>query len=123
MGHLCETGQIDQGQAQDVRRVDLKVDGLSVDAFVAACYSRRLVLNLPLHFAEVVEAAAHHMVELGPLILASDTGGSVWDMDLVVVGLIVSAAGHIDELQNQRASRDYAAPSGQEVPSHYVFEY
>lgn len=121
--HLRKTWQVDQGQAQDVGRVDFEVNGLSVDALVVACYSRRLILNLPFHFTEVVEAATHHVVELGPLILTSNTCGSVWDIDLIAIRFVVSGAWNIDELQNQRPARDNAASSGQKVPSYYVLEY
>lgn len=50
-----------------MRRVDLEVDRLSVDALVCACHSRRLVLDFSLDIGEVCEASVGDVVELSPL--------------------------------------------------------
>jgi hypothetical protein len=59
---------------------------LSVDALVRASDPVGLVLNLPLDFLEVVEAAAWNVVELSPFFLTSNGFGSVRDMDRIVFG-------------------------------------
>lgn len=64
--HLCQTREIDQSQVEDVRGVDLEVDGLSVDAFVVTGDSGRLVLNLALYITKVVESSVGDMVKLCP---------------------------------------------------------
>jgi hypothetical protein len=60
-----------------MRRVDLEVDGLSVDALVVTGNTGRLVLNLALDVAKVVEPPVGDMVELCPLGTASSAGRSI----------------------------------------------
>jgi hypothetical protein len=100
-GHLGQTWQIDQSQAQDVRGVDFEVDGLSVDALVRACDPVGLVFNLPLDFLEIVESTARNVVELSPFILTSDRLGGVRDVDCVVFGFVGARGGNVDELQTR----------------------
>lgn len=120
---LCETGQIDQCETENVRRVDFEVDGLSVDALVTSCYPGRLILNLSLDLAKVIELAARNVTELAPLILTGYTGGSVWYIELIAFRLVLSLAWHIDELQNERSSGDDAASTRQEIPSDNVLQH
>ena len=49
-------------------RVDLEVDGLSVDTLVGARHAGGLVLDLALNIAKVCELAAGNVVKLGPLV-------------------------------------------------------
>lgn len=105
-----------------MRRVDLKVDRLSVDALVRASDSVGLVLNLPLDFLEVVEAAAWNVVELSPFFLASNRFGSVRDVDGVIFGFVVACGGDVDELQYERSTCYDAAATGEEVLADNVFE-
>jgi hypothetical protein len=62
-----------------MRRIYLEVDGLAVDALVAAGYTRCLVLNFPLDIAKVCEFAVGDVMELGPLILAGCGRAPVWN--------------------------------------------
>jgi hypothetical protein len=82
-----------------MRRIDLQVDGLSVDALVASRYSRCFCLDLVSDLAEVIPSPARNMMELGPLLLSCYTGGSVWDVYLIVARF-VTVAWQVDELQN-----------------------
>lgn len=118
--HLCKTRQINQSKTQNVGRVNLQVDGLPVDALIASGNPRRLVLNLPLDLAEVVEPAAGNVSKLGPFILTGYTRWRVWH---VYLGLVVSAARDVDELQNQRSPCDNAASTRQKVSPDNVLEY
>lgn len=98
------------------------MNGLSVDAFVRARDSVGLGLDLPLDFLKVVETAARDVVELSPLILASNRFGSVWDMDSVVFGLVGAVGGNVDELQDERSSCYNAAAAREEVTANDVLE-
>lgn len=102
-------------------RVDLQIDGLTVDTLVVSSNSGRLVLNLSLDLTEIVEATARDVVELSPFILASDRGWSVWHVDLIAFGS-VGIAGDIDELQDERSTSDDAASSWKKVATNDVFQ-
>lgn len=103
-------------------RVDLKVDGLTIDALVVSSNSGRLVLNLPLDLTEIVEATTGNVVELSPFVLTSNRGRGVWHVNLIAFGS-VGVAGDVDELQNQRTTSDDAASSWEKVATHNVFQY
>jgi hypothetical protein len=105
-----------------VWRVDLEVDGLSIDALVASCYPRRLVLNLTLDLREVVELPSWDVMEFRPFALALDAGGGMWDMYLVAFWLVFPLAGDINELEDERSSSDDAAASGEKVSAYDVLE-
>lgn len=120
--HLCETRQIDQSQTKNMGRVDLQVDGLAVDALVVSSDSSSLVLNLSLDLAKVVEATARNVVELSPLVLASDRGWGVWHVDFIALRSI-GIAGDVDELQDKRSTGDDAASSRKKVATDDVFQY
>ena len=120
--HLCETGQIDQSQTENMRRVDLEVDGLTVNTLVVSSDSGRLVLNLSLDLAKIVEATTGNVVELSPLVLTSNRGWGVWHVDLIALGS-VGIAGDVDELQNQRTTSDDAASSWKKVATNDVLQY
>jgi hypothetical protein len=121
-GHLGQTWQIDQSQAQDVRGVDFEVDGLSVDALVRACDPVGLVFNLPLDFLEIVESTARNVVELSPFILTSDRLGGVRDVDCVVFGFVGARGGNVDELQDERSPCYNAATARKEITANNVLE-
>jgi hypothetical protein len=121
--YLGQTGQVDERQAEHVRRVDLEVDGLAVDALVVSCYPGRLVLNLAPDLGEVVVPPAWDVEKLAPFLLASNACWGVGHMDLVVVVCILALAGEVDELQNQGPSGHDAAASGQEVSADNVLEH
>jgi hypothetical protein len=119
---LCETGQIDQGQTENMGRVDFQVHGLTVDALVVSSNSGRLVLNLSLDLAKVVEATTRDVVELSPFVLTSNRGRGVWHVDLIAVWS-VGVAGDVDELQDKRTTSDDAASSWKKVTTDNVLQY
>ena len=116
--YLCETRQINQGEVKDVGRVDLEVDGLTVDALVATGYSRRLVLDLPLDVAEISEPPVGNVMKLGPLIPRSCSGIPVSRVECVL-GL---ALRYVDQLQNQGSPGDDATAAGQEIAANDILE-
>jgi hypothetical protein len=105
-----------------MRRVDLQVDGLTVDALVVSSNSGRLVLNLPLDLTEIVEATTGNVVELSPFVLTSNRGRGVWHVYLIALGS-VGITGDVDELQNQRTTSDDAASSWKKVATNDVLQY
>lgn len=104
-----------------MRRVDLEIDGLTVDALVVARYPSSLVLNLAPHFTKVEELPPRNVQELGPFILACDACGGVRDVDLVALGLL-AVTGDVDELEDERAASDDAAATGKEISANNVLE-
>lgn len=96
--NLCQTGQINQRQAKNMRRINFEIDRLSVDAFVASSYARSLCLDFSPHLREVIPFPPRNMIKLSPFLLSCNAGWSVWDMDFVVSRLVVSVAWYVDEL-------------------------
>jgi hypothetical protein len=103
-------------------RVDFQVHGLTVDALVVSSNSGRLVLNLSLDLAKVVEATTRDVVELSPFVLTSNRGRGVWHVDLIAVWS-VGVAGDVDELQDKRTTSDDAASSWKKVTTDNVLQY
>jgi len=66
---LCETGEIDEGEGEDVGGEDSEVDGGRGNACVLSgfrvCFSDDFIA----YFAKVVELLAWQMEELSPLVL------------------------------------------------------
>ena len=104
-------------------RVDLQVDGLSVDALVAARYATGLALNLPLDILKVIPFPMRLMVEFCPLILPCYAGWRVWDVYFVMARLVVSAAWEVDELKDERSSSYDAAATREKVSADDVLQY
>lgn len=121
--HLCQTRQIDQGQAKDVRGIDFEVYGLPVDTFIIARYPGRLILDFPLHFCKVGESSAGHVVKFCPFILACDACWSMWYMNFIIFGLIGAITGYVDELEDKRSSSDDAAASREEISTNNILKY
>lgn len=117
--HLCQSGKVHQRQVEDMGRVDLEVDGLSVNTLVGSGNSGGLVLNLALDVGEVVEASVGNVVELSPLGASRRVGGA----EAILYGLwCVLILGNIDELQNEGASGANTAASRQKISADNVFE-
>jgi hypothetical protein len=106
--YLCQTRQIDQRQVEDVGRVDLEVDGLAVDAFVAAGYTRRLILDFSLDVAEVCEPPVGNVMELCPLVSASCSRALVCRRNMV----FVVRGRDVYELEDQWSSGNDASAAG-----------
>jgi len=106
-----------------MRRVYLQVDRLSIDALVVSCYPGSLCLDLPFYLGKVIKSPPGYMMELSPFLLSSYTSGSMWDVDFIIGGLVVSLAGKIYELKNERSSSDDAASSRKEISADDVLEY
>lgn len=119
MTYFGQARQINQGQVEDVRRINLEVNGLPVDALVATSDSSRLILNFSLDIGEIGEATVWDMVELGPFRSTGGSGGPVgiksWIRSIIILW-------NIDELKNQRPTSDDAASSRKKVPADYVFK-
>ena len=120
--YLCKTRQIDQGQAQNMRRVDLEVDRLSIDAFVITRYPSRLCFDLALDLGEVVEPPSGLVEELAPFLLSCDAGRGVRNVDFVVCGLVFAVAWEVDELQDEWPPCNDATSTRQEVPADDVLQ-
>jgi len=103
-----------------MRREDLQVDRLSVDALVASRNPCRLRFDLLLHLREVIELAPRKMVKLGPFVLTGNTRSRVGDVNLIGFGLIIAFTGYIDKLENERPPSDNSTASGKEVPPDYI---
>jgi hypothetical protein len=94
-----------------MRRVNLQVDGLPVDALVVSCYPRCLRFDFTFDLGEVVEPPPGYMMELSPFLLACYTCWCMWDMYFVAGGFVVAVAGEVDELENERSPcYDAASP-------------
>lgn len=91
-----------------MRRENLQVDRLAVDALVVAGNSRGLVLDLTLHVAKINELPVGNMVELGPLVPKSLVRVLVADMH-GILGLLL---GDVDQLQDKWSSRHNATTAG-----------
>ena len=105
-----------------MRRVDLQVDRLPIDAFVVTSNPSSFRLNLPLDLLEIKKSPTHHMVEFRPFLLSSNTCWGMWDMDLARAGLVVPFAWDVYELQYQGSPCDDAATAREKVSSNNVFE-
>jgi hypothetical protein len=121
--YLCQAGQINQRQAQHMRRIYLEVDRLPVDALVAPCYARSFGFDFPFDLGEVIPSSSWNMVKLCPFLLTGNAGWSVRHVYFVGGGFVVPFAGDVDELQNQWPPCDYATPPGEEVSADDVLEY
>lgn len=106
-----------------MRRVNLEVDGLPVDAFVVPCYPRCLRFDFALDLGEVIEPPPGDMMKLSPFLLACYTRSSMRDMYFVAGGLVVAVTGEVDELENERSSCYDAASPGQEISADDVLEH
>jgi len=109
--HLCQSWQIDKRQAEYMRRIDLEVDGLPVDALVVSSYSRSLIFNLPLDVLKVCEPPSHQVVELGPFLLSCDTRRRMRHMYFITLWSVLALTWHIDELKNEGSTCYNAAAS------------
>lgn len=66
-GYLCQARQIHESQVEDLRRKDLEVYGLAIDALVVTGDPRRLILNFLLDISEIGVPLTRLVIELGPL--------------------------------------------------------
>lgn len=108
-GHLGQTGQIDQGQGEDVGRVDAQVDRNRRDTGIAADLGLRLPDNLLTNLVEVEELLARDMQELAILI---DIGLGVCRLDLVI-SVRLRRRGLVDQLQDKRSPSDNSGTTRQ----------
>ena len=101
-------------------RIDFKVDGLSVDALVAARYPSRFCFNFAFDLGEVVEPPPRLVEKFSPFLLACDASRRMRNMYFIVCGSVLTVARKVDELQDQWPPRDDATPTRQEVPADDV---
>ena len=105
-----------------MRRINLQVDWLPVDALVVSCYSRRLILDFTPNLGKVPKAAPGNVVELGPfLILACYARRCMRNVYFVVGGFVVAFRGKIDELKDEWSPCYDAASSREEISANDVF--
>ena len=121
--NLGQTRQINKRQTENMGRVDLQVDWLSVDALVVASNSRCFGLNLAFDLGEVVEPPPGNVQELSPLLLAGYAGWGVRNVDFVVFVGVIALARDVDELENERSSSNDTAAAGEKVSANDVLDY
>ena len=98
-------------------RVDLQVDGLSIDALVVSRDACRLILNLPFDVGKVVESSTGDMMKLCPFPLSGHARRRMKNVHLVIGGFAVPLGGDVDQLKDERPSSDDATTAWQEIPS------
>ena len=120
-GDFGQTRQVYQGEVQNMRGIYLEVDGLPVDAFIHAGDPGRFVLDLALDIRKVREAPFRNVVELCPLALPCSA--RVKRMVRIRRWRVILVYGHVDELENQRTTRDDARAARKEISADDVFKY
>lgn len=100
-----------------MRRVNLQVDGWSIDSLIVSCYSRCFVLNFPLHILKLCKSPIGNVMKLGPFRLRSYTRCCMrfWCIFLLWW--------HIDELQNEGSAGHDPTTTGKEVSADNILEY
>jgi hypothetical protein len=111
-GHPCQAGQIDQGEVEDVGRIDAQVDRGGRDAGVAADLGLGLPADLIANLVEVVELLAGDVQELAPLLRVGLLVGAVGDL---LLGAVYCLPGPVDELEDERAAGDDAGATRQAI--------
>lgn len=101
-----------------MRGVDLEIDRLTVDAFVATCDPRRLILNLSLDVRKISEPSAGNVMELGPLRATSNSRRSIGVVEGIRRVLVLL---DVDKLKDQRSSGADATPPGEEISADDIF--
>lgn len=79
-----------------MRRVNLEVDRLSVNALVVACYPGCFRLYFTLYLGEIVKPSSRVVKKLAPFLLTRDTGGRVGDMNFIMGRFVLAVARKID---------------------------
>jgi hypothetical protein len=118
--NLCQSRKVDQRKVEDVRRVDLEIDRLAVDALVASSYPRGFILDLSLNVAKIRESSAWDMMELGPLRASSGSRRSIWIVEGIWRIFILL---NVDELQDQRSTCANATSSREEISADDIFQH
>lgn len=98
-------------------RVYLEVDGLSIDRLVAACHARCFIFDFAFDVREVSKPPVRNVMELGPFRSSGSFGRPIWIQGSLRYRLIL---GHVDELENERTSRDDATASREEISADDV---
>lgn len=105
-----------------MRRVDLEIDRLPVDALVVTRYPSCLCLDFALDVGEVVEPPSGLVEELAPFLLSCDAGRGMRNVDFVVCRLVFTVAREVDELQDEWPPCNDATSTRQEVPTDDVLQ-
>jgi len=116
---LCKTGEVNQGQVQDVGRKNLEVDGLAVYALIGACHSCGLILDLALDVFKICEAPVWDVMELGPFIPSSLPRDAIAGRRVIFSVVLRD----IDELQDKGSASDDAGATRQEVSPNDVLQH
>lgn len=102
-----------------MRRVDLEVNGLSVNALVGSCDPSRLILDFSLDIREVIEATVRDVMKFGPFRAAGSCRGGVGIADRVGSIFIIM---DVDELEDEGATSYDATSSRKKVSANNIFE-
>lgn len=94
--HLCETGQINEGQSEDVGRVDAEVDGGRGDTGVFADLCLCLAADLIADLVEVEELLAGDVEELAPLVRVGFLVGTAAVVEVLVGAVNFVGGGAVD---------------------------
>jgi len=108
---LRQSWQINKRETEDMRRVNLEIDGLPIDALVVSSYSCSLILNLPLDVLKVCEPPSHQVVELGPFLLPCYACRRMRYVHFITLWSVLALTWHIDELKNEGSPCYNAAAS------------
>jgi hypothetical protein len=119
--YLCQTRKVHQCQAEHVRRVDLEINRLPVDALVVTCNSSCFVLNFPFYVLKVGKSSVGDVMELGPFWLRCDAGWRMRDVYLITILHIIFSR-NVDQLKDKRPPSHNATSSGKKISADDVFE-
>lgn len=100
--------------------IDFEIDGLPVDALVAARYPGGFCLNFAFNLSEVVEPPSRLVEKFSPFLLSCDARRGMRHVYFIVCGPVLTVARKVDELQDQWPPRDNAASTRQKVPADNV---
>ena len=119
LAYLGETREVYKREVENMGGIYLQVDGLSVDCFVVACHPRCFVLDFAFDIREVGKSPVRNVMELGPFKASGSFRRPIWIWRSFRYRLIL---GHVDELENERPSRDDTASPRQEIAADDVLK-
>ena len=100
--------------------INFEIDGLPVDALVAARYPGRFCLNFAFDLGEVVEPPSRLVEKFSPFLLSCNARRGMRNMYFIVYRPVLTVAWKADELQDEWPARDNAASTRQKVPADNV---
>jgi hypothetical protein len=110
--HLCQTGQVNQCERKDVGRVDPQVDGRWRNTRIATSLGFCLPYNFFPNLIEIMELLAGNVQELAPLVRVVLV---ICRLDFLGYAICLCLRCAVDELENERSSRNNTGSSRQAV--------